>query len=128
LQEADRRTSRYARLIQLPTPRRKRTSLNTHELVRNLIETQHSVYQLYSFIEQSEALKHLTASKMHPIETLQQHLLNVANWVLYSLRTPSSFSLAISVALVGNPGGTPGPVEVEDSEPPMSHSFVVRFV
>ena len=29
---------------------------------------------------------------------------------------------------VGEPGGTPGPVEMEDSGPKMSHSFVVRSV
>jgi len=50
------------------------------------------------------------------------------NWVLFFLRTVSSFSLAISIALVGNPVGTPGPGAMEDPSPTMSHSSVVRFV
>jgi len=39
-----------------------------------------------------------------------------------------SLSRATSVALAGDPGGTPGPVKVEDSDPKMSHSSVVRVV
>jgi len=74
----------------------------------------------------SEDLQRFTASKTHPTETLRQHLLNVTNWVLFFLRTPSSFSLAISVVLVGNPGGTPGPGAMEDPSPLMSHRSVVR--
>jgi len=62
------------------------------------------------------------------MKTIRQHLLGIATWLLFFLRTPSSFFPAISVALVGNPGGTPGPVEIEDSGPPMSHSFGVRAV
>jgi hypothetical protein len=127
LQSADSRTSQYARILQLPTSRRKLTPMNTHDLVRNLNDVQHSVYQLYSFIYQSEDLKKLIASKTHPTETLHQHLLNVANWVLFFLRIPSSFSRATSVALAGDPGGTPGPVAREDPRSKMSHSSVVRF-
>lgn len=46
--------------------------------------------------------------------SLRQHLLSVANWVLFFLRTSTSFSRAIAVALAGEPGGTPGLVKMED--------------
>jgi len=110
------------------TPRRKMAPVNTQHLAKQLEQAaQCSIYQLYSVINQSNELQQLTASKTHPTETLRQHLLSVANWVLFFLRTPSFFR-AISIALAGNPGGTPGPVEVEDPSPTMSHSFVVRVV
>jgi len=87
---------------------------------------QYSVYQLYSFIYQSEDLKQFTASKTHPTETLRQHLLSVANWVLFFLRTSPSFSRAISVALAGDPVGPPGPVAREDPWLQDGHSSMVR--
>jgi len=55
-------------------------------------------------------------------------LLRVANWMLFTLRTSSPSSFSTSVALVGNPGGIPGPVAMEDSGPPMSHRLVMRAV
>jgi len=129
LQAADARTSQYARVLPIPTFRRKMAPVNTQHLAKQLEQSaQGSIYQLYSVIYQSEELQQLTASKTHPTESLRQHLLSVANWVLFFLRTPSSFFLAISIALVGNPSGTLGPVEMEDSEPQMSHSSVVRVV
>jgi len=111
----------YVNIITVP--------VDTSNLATQLEQAaKYSVYQLYSFIYHSEDLHRLTASKTHPTETLRQHLLSVANWVLFFLRTSSSFSLAISIALAGDPGGTPGPVEMEDSGLKMSHSFVVRAV
>lgn len=85
--------------------------MKTREPTRQLEAAAHtSVYALYSVIYHTQELNSLTASKAHPTETLRYHLLGVANWVLFLLRT----SRATSVALAGQPGGTPGPVEVED--------------
>jgi len=111
LREAGRRTSRYARLLPIFTSRRKLTPVDTHQVARKLAIAAHrSVYALYSVIYHSQELNSYVASKAHPTETLRYHLLGVANWMLFRLRT----SRATSVALAGEPGGTPGPVEVED--------------
>ena len=89
--------------------------VNTTQLVRQLEEAaRHSVYKLYSFMYHSQELNRFTASKAHPTETLRNHLIGVANWVLFLLRTPA----ATSVVFAGEPGGTPGPVEVEDPQAP----------
>jgi hypothetical protein len=53
----------------------------------------------------------LTTSKIQSTETLRTHLLGVANWVLFILRTRS----AASAPLAGKSGATPGPVEMEDT-------------
>ncbi len=72
-------------------------------------------------IYHSDELHQFTAVKTHSMETrlqhlLRRHLLWLANWVRLALRpsTPSSFSA--SVAIIRKPGGTPDPVEVEDSQ------------
>jgi len=75
---------------------------------------QRSAYQIYSAIYHSDAINNFTASKAHPTETLRNHLLGVANWVLYLGRMQTSSSRATAVALVGESGGIPGPVEMED--------------
>ncbi|MFQ5818367.1 MAG: hypothetical protein ACE5I5_00010 [Candidatus Heimdallarchaeota archaeon] len=117
LQEADIRTSRYGRLLSHPTGRRKLAPVDTNQLAHQLEQaTQCSVYKLYTVIYHSQELNRLTASKTHPTETLRYHLLGVANWVLFLLRTRASTLLAASPALAGHPGGTPGPVEMEDPQ------------
>ncbi|MFQ6126706.1 MAG: hypothetical protein ACE5R6_19180 [Candidatus Heimdallarchaeota archaeon] len=65
-------------------------------------------------ISQSKELDHYTASKVHPTETFREHLLGIANWVLFLLQTRASGSLPSSAALTGQPGGTPGPVAGDD--------------
>jgi len=111
LQEADSRTSRYARLLHLPTPRRQLAPVNTQHLAQHIEQAaQCSVYKLYSYIYHSQELNKFTASKEHPTETLRNHLIGVANWVLFLLRTHA----ATSVALAGKSGATPDPVEMED--------------
>ncbi len=115
LQEADVRTSRYARSLQIPTRRRKMAPVDTHQLAHQLDQAaRRSVYQLYTIIYHSKELTRLTASKMHPTETLRNHLTGVANWTLFLLRTPSSHSFRASALLAGQLGVTPGPVEMED--------------
>ncbi|MFQ5821956.1 MAG: hypothetical protein ACE5I5_18360 [Candidatus Heimdallarchaeota archaeon] len=115
LQEADVRTSRYARLLGLQTSRRKMAPVNTQQLAHQLEQAaQCSIYQLYSVIYHSQELNSLTASKAHPTETLRNHLIGVANWVLFLLRTRVSTPPSASAALTGQPGATPGPVEMED--------------
>ena len=115
LQEADVRTSRYARLLALQTSRRKMAPVNTQQLVHQLEQAaQGSVYKLYSVIYKSHELNSLTASKTHSTETLRNHLIGVANWTLFLLRTRVSTSPSASAALTGQPGATPGPVEMED--------------
>ncbi|MFQ6123215.1 MAG: hypothetical protein ACE5R6_01230 [Candidatus Heimdallarchaeota archaeon] len=52
--------------------------------------------------------------KVHSTETLCNHLIGVANWTLLLLRTRASVSQPASAALAGQPGATPGPVEMED--------------
>ena len=112
----------YARLLTLPTRRRKISPVNTHQLARQLEQAaQHSVYQLYSVVYHSQDLNSLIASKTHPTETLRHHMIGVANWTLFWLRTRSIHLSAASVALVGEPGATPGPVEMEDPRDTMSH-------
>ena len=119
LQEADIRTSRYARLLLLSTRRRKLAPVNTQQLTQQLEQAaQRSVYKLYTIIYHSQELAQFTASKAHPTETLRHHLIGVANWVLFLVRTRVSASLHSSASLVGQPGGTPGPVEVEDPQAP----------
>jgi len=114
LTEADSRTSRYARILQRPTFRRKSKPVDTHDLARILEHAaQQSIYKLYSTMYHSEPLDRLFASKRHPTETLRRHLVSVANWVLFLLRTRISSQTA-SAALAGKPGVTPGPVEMED--------------
>ena len=115
LQKADVRTSRYSRILPLSTRRRKLAPVNTQQLTQQLEEAaQRSVYKLYAVIFHSQELTQFTASKTHPTESLRSHLIGVANWVLFLLRTRASASLHVSASLVGKPGGTPGPVEVED--------------
>jgi len=102
LQEADIRTSRYARFLSQSTGRRKMTSVNTQQLTRQLEQAvQCSVYKLYSLIYYSQELNSFTASKTHPTESLRKHLLGVANWTLFLLRTQVSVSHSASAALVG---------------------------
>ena len=115
MQEADVRTSRYARLLPLSTRRRKLAPVNTKQLTQQLEEAaQRSVYKLYAVIYHSQELAQFIASKTHPTESLCSHLIGVANWALFLVRTRASASLHASASLVGQPGGTPGPVEVED--------------
>ncbi len=47
-------------------------------------------------------------------EILRQHLIEVANWTLFRLRTHHSTPSPVSAALAGEPGVTPGPVEMDD--------------
>ena len=115
LQEADVRTSRYARLLPLQTSRRKMAPVNTHQLAQQLEQAAKcSIYKLYTVIYNSQELNSCTASKVHPTESLGNHLISVANWILFLLRTHASTSLPVSAALAGQPGATPGPVEMED--------------
>ena len=115
LQAADVRTSRYTRLLTLSTRRRKLAPVNTQQLTQQLEEAaQRSVYKLYAVIYHSQELAQFIASKTHPTESLCSHLIGVANWALFLVRTRASASLHASASLVGQPGGTPGPVEVED--------------
>ena len=89
--------------------------VNTQQLARQLEQAaQGSIYKLYSIIYHSQELNSLTASKVHPTETLRNHLIGVANWILFLLRTRVSASPSASAPLAGQPGGTPGPVEMED--------------
>jgi hypothetical protein len=112
------RTSRYARLLPLVTRRRQLAPVDTRQLAHQLTHAaQISVHRLYRTILQAQELNKLTASKAHPTETLRYHLLGVANWVLFLLRTRSHEPLAVSAALTGEPGETPGPVEMEDRPP-----------
>jgi len=107
--------SRYARLLAIPTPRRKLAPVDTRQLAHQLEQTAHrSIFHLYSVTYHSEELHQIIAAKTHPVETLRQHLLRVANWTLFALRTSAPSSFSASVELIGKPGGTPGPVEVED--------------
>ena len=86
--EADGRTARYARLLQIPTRRRKLAPVNTRSLALQLEEAiHHSIYQLYTTVYHSQELNSLTASKAHPTETLRNHLIGVVNWMLFLLRT-----------------------------------------
>lgn len=102
LQEADVRTSQYARLLSLQTFRRKLAPVNTQQLAHQLEQAaQHSIYQLYSVIYHSQELNNLTASKVHPTETLRNHLIGVANWTLFLLRTRVSTSPSASAPLAG---------------------------
>ncbi|MFQ5820388.1 MAG: hypothetical protein ACE5I5_10410 [Candidatus Heimdallarchaeota archaeon] len=115
MQAADVRTSRYARLLPLSTRRRKLAPVNTQQLAHQLeAAAHHSVYKLYAVIYHSQELTQFTASKTHPTESLRNHLIGVANWVLFLVRTRASTPLPASAALVGQPGGTPGPVAGED--------------
>ncbi|MFQ6124050.1 MAG: hypothetical protein ACE5R6_05510 [Candidatus Heimdallarchaeota archaeon] len=91
LQEADVRTSRYAWLLSLQTSRRKMTPVNTHQLARQLEQAaKGSIYKLYSVIYHSQELNSLTTSKVHPTESLRNHLISTANWTLFLLRTQIS--------------------------------------
>jgi len=65
-------------------------------------------------IYHSEEWHQIIAAKTHPTETLRNHLIGVANWVLFLVRTRAAPPLPASATLVGQPGGTPGPVAVED--------------
>ena len=89
---------------------------NTAPLALLLEQAAHSsVSNLYSVIYHSEELNSLTASMAHPTETLRNHLIGVANWMLFLLRTrPITHSSAAAAVLAGHPGVTPGPVEMED--------------
>lgn len=119
LQEADVRTSRYARLLSLQTARRKLVPVNSQHLARQLEQAaQISVYKLYSVIYHSQELNNLTASKTHPTESLRNHLIGVANWALFLLRTRVPPPPSASAALAGQPGVTPGPVEMDDPRAP----------
>jgi len=102
LQEADVRTSRYARLLSQSTGRRKMVPVNTQQLARQLEQAaQGSIYKLYSIIYHSQELNSLTASKAHPTETLRNHLIGVANWILFLLRTRISVSPSASATFAG---------------------------
>lgn len=116
LQKADSRTSRYARLLHLPTSQRKMAPINTHHLINHLEQVAHrSVYQLYSFTYHSNELHHFLASKTHPTETLRNHLIGVANWILFLAQIHTSPQSIASASLAGQLGAIPGPVEMEDS-------------
>ncbi|MFX0198257.1 MAG: hypothetical protein ACFFCW_19230 [Candidatus Hodarchaeota archaeon] len=65
-------------------------------------------------IYHSEEWHQIIAAKTHPTETLRNHLIGVANWVLFLVQTCAPTPLHASAALVGQPGGTPGPVAVKD--------------
>lgn len=93
---ADVRTSRYARPLPVPTRRRQMAPVNTSLLAHELeLAVQCSVYKLYSAIYLSQDLYNLTASKAHPTETLRNHLIGVANWVLFLRRHhPFTYSSA----------------------------------
>ncbi|MFQ6124070.1 MAG: hypothetical protein ACE5R6_05615 [Candidatus Heimdallarchaeota archaeon] len=128
LQEADVRMSHYAGFLPLSTQRRKLASVNTKKLTQQLEEAaQRSVYKLYVVIYHSQELAQFTASKTHPTESLRNHLIGVANWVLFLMRTRAPACLHASAALVGQPGGTLGPVEVEDPRVVKTHTSVVRL-
>lgn len=115
LQDADVRTSRYARLLSRPTSRRKMAPVNTQQLTRQLDQAANcSIYKLYSVIYHSQELNSLTASKVHPTESLRNHLISTANWTLFLLRTRPFPPSSASAPLAGQPGGIPGPVETED--------------
>jgi len=89
--------------------------VDTCQLNHQLDEAvQRSVYKLYSVIYHSQELIQFTASMTYPTETLRNHLIGVANWVLFLLRTRTSVSLHALASLMGQSGGTPGPVAVED--------------
>jgi len=119
LQKADGRTARYARLHSISTRRRKLAPVDTRLLAHQLEEAApHSVYQHYTVVYHSQELNSLTASKTHPTETLRTHLLGVANWVLYLVRTrvgtsrPSLNTSTAAAVLAGDLGVTPGPVRL----------------
>ena len=102
LQAADVRTSRYARLLSLSTQRRKLAPVNTQQLAQQLeAAAHHSVYKHYAVIYHSQELAQFTASKTHPTETLRNHLIGVANWVLFLVRTRAATPFHASAALVG---------------------------
>jgi len=66
-------------------------------------------------IYQSKMLNQLPTSKAHPTEIVRNHLLSIANWVLFLLHSRAvSKSSVASAALAGQPGGTPGPVAGDD--------------
>jgi hypothetical protein len=123
LQEADWRTSAYARIHKIPTRKRK---LEPVDLAPVAIQLQRacetSVYRLYSTIYTCSPLRVVTASKARPTETLRDHLIGTANWVLYFLRT-RQFDLGAAAPRVGLPGATPGPVAVEDRPDIIPHSL-----
>jgi len=115
LQAADVQTSRYARPLPIRTRRRQIAPVNTGHLTHQLEQAaQRSVYQLYTIIYHSQALQKLTASKAHPTETLRNHLIGVANWTLFLRRHRPFPDSPASAPLAGQPGATPGPVEMED--------------
>lgn len=123
LQEADHRTSAYARLYKSPTRKRKLEPVNLAPVVVQLQSTlKTSVYQLYTLIYTSSELHSVVASKDHPTETLREHLLGTTNWVMYLLRTRHR-NPGAAAPCAGVPGATPGPVAVEDSRDLMNQSF-----
>lgn len=127
LQEADCRTSAYSRLYKSPTRKRKLEPVNLAPVVVQLqTALKTSVYQLYTLIYTSSELHSVVASKDHPTETLQEHLLGTANWVMYFLRTRHP-NPGAAAPCAGVPGVTPGPVAVEDLRDVMVHSFRGKF-
>ena len=99
------------------TRRRKMAPVNTQQLAQQLEQAAKcSIYQLYTTIYHSQALNKLTASKAHPTETLRNHLIGVANWTLFLRRHRPFPSSGASTPLVGQPGVTPGPVEMDDPQ------------
>jgi len=123
LQEADCRTSAYARFYKSPTWKRKLKPINITPVVTQLqTALKTSVFQLYTLIYTSSALHSVVASKDHPIETLREHLLGTANWVMYFLRTRKP-ELAALAPRTGLSSAIPGPIEVEDPRDVMGHLF-----
>jgi hypothetical protein len=87
LQDADWRTSAYARIYKSPTRKRKLKPVDLAPVAAQLqAALEISVYKLYSTLYACSALRAVTASKAHPTETLRDHLVGTTNWVIYSLR------------------------------------------
>jgi len=123
LQDADWRTSAYSRIHKAPTRKRKLESIDLAPVAAQLqAALKISVYKLYSALYACSALRAVTASKERPTETLRDHLIGTANWVMYFLRA-RHLDLGAAAPRAGLPGATPGPVAVEDRQDRMSHSF-----
>ena len=115
LQEADVRTSRYARPLQILTRHHNLAPVNTQQLAYQLEQAAwRSVYQLYTVIYHSKELHQLIASKSQPTEPFRNHLTGMANWTLFLPRNRPFVCSTASTPLAGQPGATPGPVEMED--------------
>jgi hypothetical protein len=123
LQEADWRTSAYARIYKNPTRNRKLEPVDLIPVVDQLqTALKRSVFKLYSTLYACSALTAVTASKARPIETLRAHLIGTANWIMYFLRA-RQLDGGAAAPRVGLPGVTPGPVAVEDPQDTVIHSL-----